>query len=130
VDSGASLDDLERRKFLTLRGLEIRLLCRPARCQSLYRVSYPSTCFTFKRKKMSTRDEYNSHKTVLLRISEKYREADRISSLNLSSHIYITAGFFLYTDQTLDNRTWMGGQTFINTSNVNQYLGQVSASGI
>jgi hypothetical protein len=45
------------------------------------------------------------------------------------SHIYKTAVFsrLVYSDQTLDKGTWMGDQTFINTSNVNQYLGQVSA---
>jgi hypothetical protein len=31
---------LEKRKFLTLPGLEGRPLCRPARSQSLYRLSY------------------------------------------------------------------------------------------
>jgi hypothetical protein len=36
----AGLDDLEKRKFLTLSGLELRPLGRPARFQSLYRLSY------------------------------------------------------------------------------------------
>jgi hypothetical protein len=31
VDLKADLDDLEKRKFLTLPGLELRPLCRPAR---------------------------------------------------------------------------------------------------
>jgi hypothetical protein len=35
------LDDVERRKFLTLQWLELRPLGRPARSQSLYRPSYP-----------------------------------------------------------------------------------------
>jgi hypothetical protein len=35
VDPRAGLDDLEKRKFLTLRGLELRPLGRPARSQSL-----------------------------------------------------------------------------------------------
>jgi hypothetical protein len=33
--------DVEKRKFLTLPGLELRLLSRPALSQSLYRLSYP-----------------------------------------------------------------------------------------
>jgi hypothetical protein len=33
-------DDVEKRKFLTLSGLEPRFLRRPARSQSLYRLSY------------------------------------------------------------------------------------------
>jgi hypothetical protein len=38
VDPRAGLDDVEKRKFLTLPGLELRLLARPARSQSLYRL--------------------------------------------------------------------------------------------
>jgi hypothetical protein len=41
LDLRAGLDDLEDRKFLALPGLELRPLCRPARSQSLYRLSYP-----------------------------------------------------------------------------------------
>jgi hypothetical protein len=35
VDYRTSLDDMEKRKFLTLLGLELRPLGRPARSQSL-----------------------------------------------------------------------------------------------
>jgi hypothetical protein len=38
VDLRAGLDDLERRKFLTLPVLELRSLGRPARSQSLPRL--------------------------------------------------------------------------------------------
>jgi hypothetical protein len=41
VDPRADLDDVERRTFLTLLGLELRPLRRPARSQSLYRLRYP-----------------------------------------------------------------------------------------
>jgi hypothetical protein len=37
------LDDVEKRKFLTLPGLELRPLCRPACSQSLYRLRYPGS---------------------------------------------------------------------------------------
>jgi hypothetical protein len=37
VSPRAGLDDVEKRKFLTLPGLELRSLGRPARSQSLYR---------------------------------------------------------------------------------------------
>jgi hypothetical protein len=47
VDPRASLDDVEKRKFLTLLGLKLRPLGRPARSQSLYRLSYPSSWFRF-----------------------------------------------------------------------------------
>jgi hypothetical protein len=43
VDPTAGLDDVEKRKFLTLPGLEVRPLGRPARNQSLYRLSYPGS---------------------------------------------------------------------------------------
>jgi hypothetical protein len=43
VDPGASLDDVEKRKFFTLPGLELLSLGRPARSQSLYRLSYPGS---------------------------------------------------------------------------------------
>jgi hypothetical protein len=41
VDPRADLDDVEKRKFLTLPGLELRPLGRPARSQSLYGPCYP-----------------------------------------------------------------------------------------
>jgi hypothetical protein len=37
------LDDVEKRKFLTLPGLEIRPLGRPVRNPSLNRLSYPNS---------------------------------------------------------------------------------------
>jgi hypothetical protein len=43
VDLRAGLNDLEKRKFLTLPRLELRPLSRPARSQSLYRLRYPSS---------------------------------------------------------------------------------------
>jgi hypothetical protein len=45
VGPRTGLDDVERRKFLTLRGLELRPFGHPARNQSLYRVSYPGSKF-------------------------------------------------------------------------------------
>jgi hypothetical protein len=49
VDPRAGLDDVEKRKFLTLQGPEFRPFCRPARSQSLYRLSYPGSQLTGKR---------------------------------------------------------------------------------
>jgi hypothetical protein len=40
VDPRASLDDMEKRKFLTQLGLELQLLSRPACSQSLYQPCY------------------------------------------------------------------------------------------
>jgi hypothetical protein len=41
VEPRAGLDDVEESKFLTLPGLELRPIGRPARSQSLYRLHYP-----------------------------------------------------------------------------------------
>jgi hypothetical protein len=41
VDPRVALNDVEKRTFLTLPGLELRPLGRPARSQSLYRLRYP-----------------------------------------------------------------------------------------
>jgi hypothetical protein len=43
MDPRACLHDMENRKFLTLPGLELRFLGRPASSQSLYRLSYPGS---------------------------------------------------------------------------------------
>jgi hypothetical protein len=43
VDPRASMDDLEKRKFLPPLGLELRPLGRPAHSQSLYRLCYPGS---------------------------------------------------------------------------------------
>jgi hypothetical protein len=43
VGPRTGLDDVEKRKFLTLPCLELRPLCSPARSQSLYRLSYPGS---------------------------------------------------------------------------------------
>jgi hypothetical protein len=43
LDPRTGLNDMEKRNFLTLPGLELRPLCRPARGQSLYRLSYPGS---------------------------------------------------------------------------------------
>jgi hypothetical protein len=43
MDPRAGLDDVEKRKFLTLLGLELRTLGRPACSQSLYRLRYPGS---------------------------------------------------------------------------------------
>jgi hypothetical protein len=43
VKPRAGLDEMEKRKFLTLLGLELRPLGRPARSESLYRLRYPGS---------------------------------------------------------------------------------------
>jgi hypothetical protein len=46
VDPRAGLDDTEKRQFLSLPGLELRLLGRPARSPPLYRLSYPGSIYS------------------------------------------------------------------------------------
>jgi hypothetical protein len=41
VDPRAGLHEVEKSKFLTLSGLELRPLDRPGRSQFLYRLRYP-----------------------------------------------------------------------------------------
>jgi hypothetical protein len=43
VDPNSGLNNVEKRKFLTLTGLELRPLGRPARGQSLNRLRYPGS---------------------------------------------------------------------------------------
>jgi hypothetical protein len=43
VDPRAGLDGVEKRKFWTLAGLELRSLGRPVRSQLLYRLRYPGS---------------------------------------------------------------------------------------
>jgi hypothetical protein len=43
VDPRAGLDDVEKRKFLTLPGLELQPLGRPAHSQSVYWLFYPGS---------------------------------------------------------------------------------------
>jgi hypothetical protein len=47
VDPRAGLDDVEKKKYLILPGLEVRPVGRPARSRSLYRLRY----FGLKRRK-------------------------------------------------------------------------------
>jgi hypothetical protein len=45
VDPRAGLDEVEKRKFLTLPGIELQNLGRPTRSQSLHRLRYPGSCY-------------------------------------------------------------------------------------
>jgi hypothetical protein len=47
VDPRAGLDDVGKRNFLILPGLELRPFGRPARSQSLYRLRFPGTVYTY-----------------------------------------------------------------------------------
>jgi hypothetical protein len=55
VDPKAGLDDLKKRKFLTLLGLELQPLSHPACSKSLYRLHYPSSTHRWRGTKISNR---------------------------------------------------------------------------
>jgi hypothetical protein len=59
VDPRAGLDDVEERKFLTLPGLELLPLGRPARSQSLYRLRYPGSRKKTKKEKKKIGDDHD-----------------------------------------------------------------------
>jgi hypothetical protein len=48
VDLRANMDDVEKRKFLTPQGLELRPLGRSLRSQSLYRLRYTGSFYISK----------------------------------------------------------------------------------
>jgi hypothetical protein len=60
VGPRTGLDAVEKRKFLTLPGLELRPLCRPARSQSLYRLRYPGSYFCIRAIKIFTFSNYST----------------------------------------------------------------------
>jgi hypothetical protein len=62
VNRIASQDDVERRKFLTLPGLELQPLDRPAHSQSLYRLRYPGS--RGRSSQLKTCHEYSSAAVV------------------------------------------------------------------
>jgi hypothetical protein len=60
MDARASLDGLEKRKFLPPPGLELRPLGRPVRRQSLYRLRYPGSYYPEGLKKIMTKFNQDS----------------------------------------------------------------------
>jgi hypothetical protein len=74
MDPKFGLDDVEKRKFLTLQGLELRPLGRPGRRQSLCRLHYPGS---------------QSNRSIFLSITKWY--SDVISCLmdGCPFHIYV-----------------------------------------
>jgi hypothetical protein len=56
------LEDVEKRKFMTLLGLELRPLGHPAHSQSLYRLSYPGSCYIINNSQMSRAVNFDVNK--------------------------------------------------------------------
>jgi hypothetical protein len=80
VDPRAGLDDVE--KFLTIPGLELWTLGRPARSQSLYRLRYPGSHYYWLYKLKTTKLRWtpmavtSTHK-VLRKISQVVQDMQR-----------------------------------------------------
>jgi hypothetical protein len=81
----ADLNDVERRKFLTLAGLELRPLGHPARSQSLCRLHYPGSLKGRNKgtKKRNGRNSYREEK------ERKEKGIIRIIYFYLPSLLYI-----------------------------------------
>jgi hypothetical protein len=73
VDPRVDLDDLEKRKFVTLMGLELRRLGRPARSQSLYRLRYPGSFVSiYKKRRCANAIRIQCFKTIIKRKHAQY----------------------------------------------------------
>jgi hypothetical protein len=93
VDPRAGLDDVEKRKFFTLQGLELRLLGRPTRSQSVYRLRYRgSYCRECRRAII----------TVPVRNSEIYFLNS--NCLGFQSYLYYVIHYFLRPNCGKDNK--------------------------
>jgi hypothetical protein len=78
VDPRARMDDVEKRKFFALPGLELRPFGRPARSQSLYRLRYPSSLVNVHTRKHTERC-FNTELYLCLSstyVSEKHIASD------------------------------------------------------
>jgi hypothetical protein len=60
MDPKASLDDVEKRKFLTLSGLELKPFGLSVGSQSLYRLRYPILRNVVRRKSTDISEEYTA----------------------------------------------------------------------
>jgi hypothetical protein len=84
VDPRAGLDAMEKLKLLTLLGLELRLLHRQARSQSLYRQRHRATllqlyvggnvelCVGYKTQAFNRRGQFSSYGTCSLRCRQNF----------------------------------------------------------
>jgi hypothetical protein len=79
MDPRAGLEDMEKRKFLNLPGLELRPLGRPARSQSLYRLCCPDLS--------KSHDQFSFTITVLYHSTYMRKEERATFYQNTRSHI-------------------------------------------
>jgi hypothetical protein len=79
----AGLNDMEKWKFFTLPGLELRSLGRPARSQSLYRLRYPGFKQSSVRKKilMEAAERTTAYDDVKHGLSFNTNDSSKLTSL-------------------------------------------------
>jgi hypothetical protein len=77
VGPRTGLADVEKRKFLTLLGLELRPLGRPARSQSLYRLRYPMFIYCFIQVCIYLHCKYRPADAKLRHITDQHGTLDR-----------------------------------------------------
>jgi hypothetical protein len=75
MDPRSGLDDMKNRIFLNLPGLELRPLGRPARSQSLYRLSYLGS-YIGRENYLLFYVYYNKFKTTLFWVVQSYSLVD------------------------------------------------------
>jgi hypothetical protein len=81
---------MEKRKFLILPGLELPPLCRPARSQSLYRLSYRGSCFVvFVLTKTASTTENFRYFVSCVTCADTARYSREISATNLPLFLLI-----------------------------------------
>jgi hypothetical protein len=89
VNPRSDLDYVEKRKFLTLPGLELRLLGRPARSQSLYRLLCPGSCMAIYQNKFKAYVDHISIKLYDISLKDRYLKDSTYVLVCTQSHIYI-----------------------------------------
>jgi hypothetical protein len=96
VGPRVGLDDMEKRKFLTVPGLELRPLGRPACSQTLYRLSYPG----FREVDIAFRGEKkNPLHTPVMPVAFRFTRKLHVNSLKVTFGIEWQEFNFAFQDQ-------------------------------
>jgi hypothetical protein len=106
VGPRTGLDDVVKRKFLTLLGLELRSLCRPAHSKSLYQLHYPGyhqvilTVVIGRSRKSTERYRgraqrfYHLEMNKLFVLSWPYRPSALAGRLSISEDVQVSHQYF------------------------------------
>jgi hypothetical protein len=117
VDPRAGLDDMEKKKFLTLPGLELRLLGRPARSQSLYLLRYPGSLHS-RIFVENYKSYFSSHPTPMISspMPAYGEEVPILTVIGTSKHFHHKRDFNYYYFSSLHGKMKTGGWSIINIS--------------